>query len=116
MLIGELAKMANVPKDTIRHYVEVGILSPSKRRAGTRTYNEFTDVDLNKLNLILQSKSLGFSLTEMKPYIDLYLNEALTDKIAIAAFEKKLIEVETKISQLKQMRLNLKKIIKKYSA
>lgn len=60
MLIGELAKKAGVQKDTIRHYVEVGLLTPSKRSVGTRAYNEFAETDLSKLELILQSKSLGF--------------------------------------------------------
>lgn len=50
----------------------------------------------------------------MRPYIELYMNENLTDRIATAAFENKLIEVERKISQLKQMRIKLKQIIKKY--
>ncbi|RLA32118.1 MAG: MerR family transcriptional regulator [Gammaproteobacteria bacterium] len=66
--VTELAERLGVTARAIRFYETKGLLSP--RRAGsTRVY---TYRDRARLQLILRSKKLGFSLADILEYLDLY--------------------------------------------
>ncbi|MDX1592803.1 MAG: MerR family DNA-binding transcriptional regulator [Gammaproteobacteria bacterium] len=66
--VTELADRLGVTARAIRFYETKGLLSP--RRAGsTRVYNYR---DRARLQLILRSKKLGFSLADIREYLDLY--------------------------------------------
>ena len=66
--ISDLAKEFGVTTRTIRHYEELGLLSPM--RAGqARIYSRG---DRTRLKLILRGKRLGFSLQESRDIIQLY--------------------------------------------
>lgn len=63
MHIGEVAERTGLSLRTLRHYDEVGLVTPSDRTdAGYRLY---TDVDLERILLIRRMKPLGFSLEQM---------------------------------------------------
>jgi len=61
--VKELAKRTGVTPDTVRHYVCVGLLKPS-RNPGNR-YKLFADADVRRLHFIRQAKSLGYALDEI---------------------------------------------------
>lgn len=63
MHIGELAGRSNLSLRTIRHYDEVGLLTPSGRTEGG--FRLYTERDFARLLLIRRMKPLGFSLEEM---------------------------------------------------
>src|SRR5579871_1526984 len=64
---GEFAQVADVTERTLRYYDKVGLLSPSGyTEAGYRLY---THEDLLRLQQILALKFLGFSLAEIKAYL-----------------------------------------------
>ena len=63
MQIGELADRAEMSLRTIRHYDEVGLLTPSGRSDGG--FRLYTDADFSRLMVIRRMKPLGFSLDEM---------------------------------------------------
>jgi len=66
--VTELADLLEVTPRTIRFYEQKGLIRP--QRAGkTRVY---THRDKARLQLILRGKRLGFSLAEIKEYLDLY--------------------------------------------
>jgi DNA-binding transcriptional MerR regulator len=66
--VTELAELLEVTPRTIRFYEQKDLISP--QRAGkTRVY---THRDKARLQLILRGKRLGFSLAEIKEYLDLY--------------------------------------------
>lgn len=62
--VNELAKLANVSQDAVRHYVRVGLLIPV--RDESNGYKLFSDKDVQHMNFIRQAKQLGFSLQEIK--------------------------------------------------
>ncbi|WIO74724.1 MerR family DNA-binding transcriptional regulator [Porticoccaceae bacterium LTM1] len=66
--ISDLAKEFDVTTRTIRHYEEVGLLSP-QRRGQTRIYRT---ADRTKLKLILRGKRLGFTLEQSRDIIEMY--------------------------------------------
>lgn len=66
--VGEVAKLAHVSVRTLHHYDEHGLLRPSERsEAGYRLY---TLEDLERLQQVLFYKELGFSLEEIRDFMD----------------------------------------------
>ena len=66
--VSELARDLSVTPRTIRFYEDRGLILP--RRAGTTRV--YAPRDRARLILILRGKRLGFSLREIKEYLDLY--------------------------------------------
>ncbi len=66
--ITDLAEEFDLTLRTIRHYEEVGLLSPD-RRGTTRV---FRNRDRIRLALILRGKRLGFSLEEISRIVNMY--------------------------------------------
>jgi DNA-binding transcriptional MerR regulator len=66
--IAELASEFGVTARAIRFYEAKGLLSPPRVNAG-RVY---TRRDRARLKLILRAKSIGFSLAEIKQFLDFY--------------------------------------------
>lgn len=64
MTVGEVAKKMGVTVRTLQYYDKEGVFSPSAESEGGRRL--YTDKDLVKLHQILQLKSLGFSLEDIK--------------------------------------------------
>jgi DNA-binding transcriptional MerR regulator len=66
--ITELAKILGITPRTIRFYEDRGLVTP--RRVGTtRVYSHR---DRARMILVLRGKRLGFSLRDIKEYLDLY--------------------------------------------
>jgi DNA-binding transcriptional MerR regulator len=66
--IGEVAERAGLSIRTLRHYDEVGVVSPSGYTpGGFRLYS--TD-DLERIMLIRRMKPLEFTLEEMRDFLD----------------------------------------------
>jgi DNA-binding transcriptional MerR regulator len=63
MHIGEMADRSQMSLRTIRHYDEVGLLTPSGRTEGG--FRLYTERDFSRLMVIRRMKPLGFSLDEM---------------------------------------------------
>lgn len=61
--IGDVAERTGLSLRTLRHYDEVGLLSPSARSEGG--FRLYTDDDVEKLLVIRRMKPLGYSLEEM---------------------------------------------------
>jgi DNA-binding transcriptional MerR regulator len=66
--IREIAEEFDVTHRTVRHYEELGLITP-ERRGTTRVYHRR---DRTRLALILRGKRLGFPLEEIRTIIDLY--------------------------------------------
>ena len=66
--IREIAEEFDVTHRTVRHYEELGLITP-ERRGTTRIYHRR---DRTRLGLILRGKRLGFPLEEIRTIIDLY--------------------------------------------
>ncbi|WP_334176398.1 MerR family DNA-binding transcriptional regulator [Pseudoxanthobacter sp.] len=66
--VTQLARDLGITARTVRFYDDKGLVSPS-RAGNTRIY---TQRDRARLILILRGKRLGFTLQEIKEYLDLY--------------------------------------------
>jgi DNA-binding transcriptional MerR regulator len=66
--IAQVAEEFGVTHRTVRHYEDLGLISP-ERRGTVRLYHRR---DRTRLNLILRGKRLGFPLEQIRTIIDLY--------------------------------------------
>lgn len=64
MRIGELSRRSGVSRDTIRHYVTLGLLLPGRDAANH--YQLFDDRCLSRLRFIRSAKSLGLQLADIQ--------------------------------------------------
>ena len=66
--IGELAKRAGKTVRTIHFYEELGLLHPAERSPGG--FRMYTDDALTRIHWIEQIQELGFSLTDIRGFLD----------------------------------------------
>ncbi|RYJ03535.1 MAG: MerR family transcriptional regulator [Actinomycetales bacterium] len=64
MHIGEVAARTDLSIRSLRHWEEVGLLTPSGRTDGG--FRLYTEDDVERILLVRRMKPLGFSLDEMK--------------------------------------------------
>ncbi|NEO88049.1 MAG: MerR family transcriptional regulator [Spirulina sp. SIO3F2] len=112
MLIGELCKQADVTKDCIRHYESLGLIHSTPRLVGSRTYREYDEETLKRLELIKYGKSLLFTLREIKPLLDLFMSNQLPKAQRRQRLKQKLSEVEDKIHDAQRVQQKLIEKIK----
>ena len=106
---GQLAKVANVNIQTVRFYDRQGILKPASRtEAGYRVYDK---EGVKRLNFIIQAKELGFSLKEIKEFLELRVQSVQTcDRVRKKTTEK-LKDIQNKIAHLKKLEKTFKDLI-----
>ncbi len=104
MLIGKLVNVSGLTKASIRHYVDLGLLKPTAKQAGQRHYQDFSDTDVERLKWISLGKTMGFSLKEIGPYLDLFMSGEVPENGWKPLFAEKLIEIEQKITELENVR------------
>jgi MerR family transcriptional regulator, copper efflux regulator len=100
MLIGELSKKTGVSKDTLRFYEKLALIVGSDREAGTRLYKEYGPETVERLAMITQGKSLGFTLSEIKQLLDEWGSGALSKHDQIKVIERKIEEIIEKREKL----------------
>lgn len=65
--ISEISKLYGIGPDSLRYYERLGILKPKRDKNQYRLYSL---KDIYKLNLIRDLRSLNFSMTQIKEYLD----------------------------------------------
>lgn len=108
MQIGQLARRAGVPIDTVRYYERQGILpAPGRQPSGYRTY---AAEDVARLQFVRRAKGLGFSLAEVRELLALSGRPADDMAGLKAAASAKLRDVEHKIAELERVRDGLESL------
>ncbi|CCQ13831.1 putative MerR family transcriptional regulator [Rhodococcus sp. AW25M09] len=68
MQIGQVAQRTELSIRTVRHYDDVGLVTPSARTAGG--FRLYTEADVERLLVIRRMKPLDFTLAEMKQLLE----------------------------------------------
>ncbi|PEY34516.1 MerR family transcriptional regulator [Bacillus cereus] len=95
MKIGSFAKLYNVSVDTIRYYIELGLLVPEKKGAQF----QMNQSCLDDMELILELKHLQFSLKEIQKFLSY---QRLTINIDISYYQNLLLEKKNKFLEEKK--------------
>lgn len=109
MQIGQLAKRAGVPIDTVRYYERHAILPKADRQASG--YRRYGEDDVARLQFVRRGKSLGFTLVEIRDLLALS-GECGDDMAGLkAAAIEKLAQVEHKLDELTRIRDGLQTLV-----
>lgn len=104
LTVNEIAEELGVTPRAVRFYEVKGLIAP--QRAGTTRV--YTRRDRRRLALILRGKRLGFSLAQIREYLDLYnadrgnlrqkklLLARVRERLALLAEQRKALETTTR--------------------
>lgn len=108
MQIKEAALASGLPAKTIRYYESLGLITAKRAANGYRHYSK---TDIERMQFLQRSRSLGFSLQECRELLELYRDpgraSAEVQRIALSHLEA----VNAKIEQLKQLKITLSGLI-----
>lgn len=94
--VTELARDLDITARTIRFYEDQGLIAP-QRAGATRVY---THRDRARMILILRGKRLGFSIKEIREFLDLYV----VDVTQVEQMQLLLSKVQQRSRQLEEQK------------
>ena len=103
--IGELARQLGITTRTIRYYEEIGLMGPSNRSGGARSYNRD---EVLRLKFILKLKELGINLKEMQSLAETFDThnqnfDTITPQV-LEILDLHISKIDDKISRLSSLR------------
>jgi MerR family transcriptional regulator, copper efflux regulator len=114
VLINQLAKVAGLSKDGIRHYEEIGLITSSPRRAGSRVYRDYDPSALKIIEHVRQAQRLGLTLREIRDLLETYGAQPPSKKQTIAFLEERLVAVLEQRNSLRDVERFIRKKLKCY--
>ncbi len=107
--VTQLAKELGVTARTIRFYEDQGLIAP-QRAGNTRVYSHR---DRARMVLILRGKRLGFSLKDIREFLDLYrLDHTQVEqlKLLVGKVQGRVAQLEDQRRAIEQTLVELKEI------
>jgi DNA-binding transcriptional MerR regulator len=110
MRSAEIARLAGVSADSLRHYERVGVLTaPQRTAAGYRLYAPSA---LDRARLVRRALSFGFSLRELARIFRVRDKGGIPCRQARSLGRAKLADLERQIVELEVLRAQLKDILR----
>ncbi len=110
MNIGEASKLSGISVKMIRKYEDSGIIPKARRNeSGYRSYSE---KDVHTLKFVKTSRSLGFSMKDIKELLSLWKNTSRTSANVKRIAEKHVESLEQKVDEINMMLNTLKHLTK----
>ena len=108
--ISQLAEQTGLSAHTLRFYEKHGLLQASERSdAGYRLYD---DGDLRKAQFIRTARNTGFSLEDIAALLTIRVDRSQHSCQEVTEItERKLLEVNHKIAELKSMQATLQRLL-----
>lgn len=108
MKIGEFSKKNNVTQDTIRHYIDMGLLVVEKHGSQYK----FTEENSSDIEKIVMLKQLDFSLTDIQEMLCFYRLEGKRSGVFrdfyLSLLERKKDQIKREQQKLKEIDVQLK--------
>jgi DNA-binding transcriptional MerR regulator len=114
MRSAELARLAGVSTDALRHYERVGVLPAPQRTAGN--YRVYPASALDRVRLIRRCLAFGFSLAELARIFKVRERGGVPCREARELGKAKLVDVERRLVDLTSLRAQLKKILRDWNS
>jgi DNA-binding transcriptional MerR regulator len=107
---GELADLAGVSRDTLRHYERKGVLR------GHNGYRQYSPEALQRVQLVRRALSVGFTLDELAKVLKVRdAGGAPCEEVRKLAAQK-LVNVQHQLRELTELRDDLQKTLKDWDA
>jgi len=105
MLINELSKRTGITTHTIRFYEKSGLIKGKRdENIKSNNYFHYDEEIIEKLELIRDAKSVGFTLSEIAQLMDAWYNNKMTISEKMTVLDEKLLSIDERIKQLKEMK------------
>lgn len=102
MKIGQVAKETGVSVQTIRLYEQKGLIPTATRTESG--YREYPASVLDDVRAIKQGQRLGFTLTEMKEFVDLQQSPLKSHQALETFIQQKYLQLNERIMQMIELR------------
>ena len=113
MRIGDLAARSGVSVSTLRYYEKRGLLSASRRTAGG--YREYADSDLDRVEVVVAAKRLGFTLQEIYQILEV-LGRPDEGQTILTMAKGRLAAIRKEMAELAEIESVLDKRLKTWSS
>src|SRR3954454_5211332 len=111
---GELAELAGVSRDTLRHYERKGVLPRPLR--GHNAYRRYPPEALQRVQLVRRALSVGFTLDELAKVLKVRdAGGAPCEEVRKMATQK-LLDVQDQLRELTELRDDLQKTLRDWDA
>ena len=114
MWISEAAGQAGVNVQTLRYYERRGLLPKPPRR--TSGYRDYRDDSVRTVRFIKRAQELGFSLDEVEELLALRRQSPRNRQRLRSVAERRIQQIERKITELERMRVALQTLVKSCEA
>jgi DNA-binding transcriptional MerR regulator len=114
MRSGELARLAGVSTDTLRHYERKGVLARPRR--SVNGYREYPAEALDRVLMVRRALSVGFTLDELARILRDRARGGVPCREVREMAASKLAEIETRLSEMRDVRDLLQTIIRGWDA
>src|SRR5262249_197129 len=106
---GELAQLAGVSTDTLRHYERKGLFVAPHR--SVNGYREYPKSSLGRVRLVRRALEIGFTLDELSRILSVRDRGGAPCKQVRALAEEKLRQVEARLVELVELRNELGRLL-----
>ena len=104
MMIAAFARKSRLSVDAVRLYVRRGLLHPEVgAKGGSRPYQMFSALDLEKARIIRAGQALGLSLKEVGAFINKRAFDGREDELVIAFLAEQRIRLTGRIAELQKL-------------
>jgi MerR family copper efflux transcriptional regulator len=105
MLINELSKRTGITAHTIRFYEKSGLIKGKRdENVKTNNYFHYDEETVEKLELVRDAKSVGFTISEISQLMDAWYNNKMSVSEKLKVLDEKLLSIDDRIKQLKEMK------------
>ncbi len=105
MLINELAKRTGITAHTIRFYEKSGLIAGKRdEKVTSNNYFHYDEETVEKLELIKDAKSIGFTINEISNLMDAWYSNQMTIADKLTILRDKMQAIDEKINQLIEMK------------
>lgn len=105
MLINELSKRTGISIHTIRFYEKSGLIKGKRdEKVSSNNYFHYDEEAVEKLELVRDAKSVGFTISEISQLMDAWYNKKMLVAQKLSVLEEKLLSIDNRIKQLKEMK------------
>jgi DNA-binding transcriptional MerR regulator len=111
LTIGKVARRVGVRPSAIRYYERQGMLRPNLR--SSNGYRFYSDDMVNLLLFVKRTQSLGITLKEIKPLLDLASQGQQPCSHVKQLARKHVREIDDKISELQALRNELRTLLRR---
>jgi DNA-binding transcriptional MerR regulator len=111
---GELAELAGVSTDTLRHYERKGVLARPLRKAND--YRQYPVTAPHQVRLIRRALAVGFTLDELATVLGVRARGGAPCAEVRALAAAKLSDVETRLREMVELRNELGAVLKDWDA